>query len=227
MRIPFLPVLLVCVACGGGEEETDDVRTKPVRTCIPPDGVSGRPTDVEETVALIIALDKPVTLPCLLESLDRPFELLATSNIVSAQPAFGPNNPRLFLILDDLFLSVVPKGKGRELLEFGVRRSATTSVKAEIHFPVTADVAPEDPYDRLLYGSGTPCGFCHTGERPDEEIAFTQAFVSRIVDPPENTVIDREYLDWVWEDCDLSLEPDRCAMFDSIFAHGEVRDGRY
>lgn len=227
-RLGLVVVALISGACGGDPdlEEPADVPRPKVRHCLPPEGFDGTPSDVQEIVDLINALPKPVTIPCLLETFDRPLELNATSNTFSAQPAFGPNNPRIFIFRDALLVSVVTKGDGRPLLELGWMRSDTRTVKAEIAFPVAEELSPAAPYDRLteegLNTDGTKCGFCHLGESLDPEIDVTAAYVSDLVRPPNNSVVDLDYLLWAYEGCDPEMEPDRCAMFDSIFAHGEV-----
>lgn len=223
-----LSVALLSIACGGGDDVFDDgMRATKPRVCLPGDGVTGSPQTVEETVALINSFPKPVSLPCVLESLDRPIALTATSNSVSAQPAYGPNNPRIFIFRGDLSLSIVTKGDGRELLEFGLRRDEQHSLKAEIHFPVTENIEPATPYERVLYESGTTCGFCHLDEIRDPVIDFTAAFQSQLIHPANNKLVDLDYLMWAYAACDPELEPDRCDMFDSIFAHGEVREAAF
>ena len=216
----------VAVACGGEAGEPEDVPRPKVRTCLPPEGTDGTPSTIEEMVNLINALPKPVTVPCLLETFDRPLELNATSNTFSAQPAFGPNNPRIFIFREELIVAVVTKGEARPLVELGLMRSETRTLKAEIAFPVTEDLSQTEPYDRLtedgMATNGTKCGFCHIGESLDAEIDITDAYVSDVVKPPKNSVVDLDYLLWSYEGCDSEQEPDRCAMFDSIFAHGEV-----
>jgi hypothetical protein len=201
-------------------------KTRP-RECIPGEGVTGHPQTIEETVALINSFPKPVTLPCLLESLDRPIELSATANTFSAQPAYGPNNPRIFILRGDLVLSVVTKGEGRELLEFGLQRSPSRSLKAEVHFPVQEQLDPAAPYSRVQDESGTSCGFCHFNETRDDTIPFAAAYESEVIAPKGLDLVDLDYLQWAFEECDPEAEPDRCAMFDSIFAHGEVREVSY
>jgi hypothetical protein len=49
-----------------------------VDRCVAPEGVSNTPTTVLETIDLINALPQPVTLPCFIESLERPLRLYAT-----------------------------------------------------------------------------------------------------------------------------------------------------
>ena len=67
--------------------------------CRAPSSVSNAPQSIAETVTLINALPKPLTLPCFLESLARPLEMSATFSVVSAQPAVGHRSPRVFLFL--------------------------------------------------------------------------------------------------------------------------------
>ncbi|MEQ9319863.1 MAG: hypothetical protein RIF41_11940 [Polyangiaceae bacterium] len=228
-RPGLLLFALISAACGGDPEggEPLDVPRPKVRTCLPPEGFDGTPSTTQELVELINALPRPVTVPCLLETFDRPLELSATSNTFSLQPAFGPNNPRLFIFREELIVSVVTKGEGRPLVELGEMRSETRTVKAEIEFPVTEELSPAAPYDRIREEqpelNGTKCGFCHIGESLDDEIDITEAYVSDLVSPPPSTLVDLDYLLWAYEECDPAQEPDRCAMFDSIFAHGEVQ----
>ena len=199
------------------------------RTCYPPEGFDGHPTDVEQVVAMLNAMPKPVTVPCFLDALQRPFELNATSNTFSAQPAFGPNNPRIFIFRDKLAIAVVTKGDGRPLVELGLERAHGRSLKAEIEFPVEAELPLEQPYlhlteDETVSGEGTTCGFCHLGESRDPSIDFAPAYVSSMIPPAPNDRVDLDYLLWAWENCDPDAEPDRCAMFDAIFAQGEVSE---
>jgi len=227
LRLAAVMLALLCGACGG--DGADDPENEPprqkTRTCLPPEGFDGTPSDIQAMIDLINALPKPVTIPCLLETFDRPLELNATSNNFSAQPAFGPNNPRIFIYREDLLVAVVTKGEGRPLVELGLMRSETRTVKAEIAFPVTEELSPAAPFERLVQDGntdGTKCGFCHLGESLDPEIDFTDAYVSDLQNPPPNSVVDMDYLMWAYEGCDPELEPDRCAMFDSIFAFGDV-----
>ncbi|MEZ4447172.1 MAG: hypothetical protein R3B72_49290 [Polyangiaceae bacterium] len=215
--------LLVLTACGGvdplGPSPEDDA-------CTAPAGM-GSPATIEDTVELINALDKPVTLPCLLESLDRPLGVRATSHVGSAQPPEGPENPRIFVILGDLWLSVVTKGEGRPLLEFGVRREGGRSLKGELRFPIDDEVHRSAPYVRIDEGTGTVCANCHVNEERDRSIDFARAYQSIIVEVPDGTGIALEGLQQLWADCDADEEPDRCAMFDGILGHGDVADADF
>jgi hypothetical protein len=217
-------------ACGDSEPAEETPPGPAPRSCFPPDGFDGTPGDVEEMVDLINALgpstSEPVTIPCILEVFDRPLELNATANIFSAQPAFGPNNPRIFIFREELVVSVVPKGDGRPLMEFGVFRTPTRSVKAEIAFPVTQPIDFAAPYQRLRVddptATGTKCAFCHFSETLDPSIDFAEAYISDVVFPHKQDAVDLDYLTWAFDTCDRELEPDRCSMLDGIFAQGDV-----
>jgi hypothetical protein len=219
-------LLLACAVvvggCGAEESESAPERTFPARTCFPPEEVGGALVTIEETVAFINALPKPLTVPCFLEALQRPLEIQATSGTFSLQPSFGRNNPRFLIQRDNMVLSVVPKGEGRPLMELSVEREPERSVKGEFHFPIAETVAPDAPYTRILDDNGTRCGFCHLNEVVADDITFATAYVSSKIEAKNYELVDAEYLDWLWRQCDTASDPDRCAMFDAIFAHGEV-----
>lgn len=223
MRSSWLIVAALLLGCAEPEPAPGPAMrpTRP-RTCLPGEGVTGNPQTIEDTVALINSFPMPVTLPCLLESLDRPIALTASSNVFSAQPAYGPNNPRIFIVRDQLVLAVVTKGDGSELLEFGYQHSPTRSVKAEIHFPVTEPVALAAPYERVEYDDGSSCAFCHFNEVRDTSIDFAKAYLSEVIPPANHDIVELDYMQWSFQECDPELEPERCEIYDSIFANGEV-----
>lgn len=226
--VASLAMALLSAGCGAEGGELDEPEPRPkVRACLPPEGFDGMPSTIEEVVELINALPKPVTVPCLLSSFDRPLEVNATSNTFSAQPAFGPNNPRIFIYREDLLISVVTKGEGRPLVEFGLMRSPTKSLKGELAFPIEEEITPAAPYERItaeavIGNSGSKCGFCHLNESLDPDIDFADGYVSDLISPPPSTVVDLDYLLWAYDNCNPETEADRCAMFDSIFAFGDV-----
>ena len=204
-----------------------DAATEPAR-CVPPAGVSGSPQTIDEVVALINALPSPVTLPCFLESLDRPLEIEATLSRVSAQPAYGARSPRLFLFIgDDLILSVVPEGAGAPLLELAEIVEEARSRKAELELPIETPVAASAPYDRVVFESGTVCGGCHFGEQRDESVDFARVYVSNALRPYDLDLVALDRVRAEWLACRPEEEPDRCAMYQAIFGHGEVRHRRF
>ena len=123
-------VLAACASPAVSPQLSTDGSTAE-RRCVPPDGVSGSPQTIDEVVALIDALPPPVTLPCFLESLDRPLHVEAAISRSSAQPAYWDRSPRLFLFIGDLVLTVVPEGSGAALLEMGEFVDETHTRKAE------------------------------------------------------------------------------------------------
>lgn len=202
--------------------DSDDTNAPPApRTCPPPAGVSARPESVEEVVALLGALPLPTSLPCFVESLERPLSIAVTTNDFSAQPADGPENPRMFIISGPLTMAIVPTGIGRQLLELAVDVGNRESLKAELEFPLTERVQPADPYTRIHQGTtGTTCGGCHDGERPSETV--TGAFVSEALQPPVEFL---QGLSFVAQHAKLCAPQDptaRCELLRAVFAHGET-----
>jgi len=199
--------------------------------CTAPEGVSTTPQNVEEAVALVNALkgqqEGPLTLPCFLQSLTRPFPALATKSVFSAQPASGPRNPRFFLFSGGLVMSVVPAGDGRPLLELAAYTTPTRSIKAEIHFPVEASVTTDAPYDRIRYGEKTTCGSCHGSETLVEGVSGASRFVSDVLRPRNLEIVPLEFVRHEAEICPPGVDAERCAILTALFGHGEVTRGAF
>jgi hypothetical protein len=203
--------------------------------CKPPAGVSGSPRTIEEAVTLLNALPKPTSVACFLESLDRPLEISATSNIISAQPAFSAASPRIFLRLGQLVLSVVPEGAGSQLLEFSyLLEGDARSIKAELAMPLTDIAAPSAPYDHVLptepwavARGGTVCGGCHGSEERHSKIDFATAYSSVAFRPNPSYRVSLENLVQAQKSCDLLAQPERCAMLTALFGHGTVAQAEF
>ena len=222
--------LFCCIACSGELDDTaqdtvEDVGIVVERRCPPPEGFGGSPTTIAELVEHLNRLPMPVTIPCLLESLDRPLSIYATWNTFSAQPALSPLDPRLFIFRDSLILSVVTSGDARYLLEMGDRTSATRSVKAEIKFPMTEAIALTDVYDRVGSEEGTNCAFCHLNATRSPTVSGAYAYESDYIPGEPRKRVELDYMRNSHLNCDAEAEPDRCDMYNSIFSHGEVVDG--
>ena len=110
--------------------------------CVAPPGM-GSPSTIDEVVQLLDVLPEPVSVPCLVQALDRPLAINSTSGIVSAQPAESVHNPRIFIFTDGLALSIVPAGRGRDLLELGQYDTPEESLKGELHMPVDTPVTKD------------------------------------------------------------------------------------
>jgi hypothetical protein len=187
--------------------------------------VSNSPRTIDETVTLINALPKPLSLPCFLESLARPLEISATYGVFSAQPAQGARSPRIFIFQDPNVMSIVPAGDGAHLLEFGEQRPEYRSLKAEIGFPVTAPLQRRSPFDGLLSTPTlTTCGGCHPGEQQESEISGVRTFTSLALRPRPQDLVSAASLDHELEICDRAREAERCAMLDALMGWGPVGD---
>lgn len=192
--------------------------------CSAPQNISRSPKTIEDFVALINALPKPVSVSCVLESLERPLDVTLTQNSISAQPAAGRNNPRIFIMIDKLFISVVPDGMGAKVIELSYLVSDTTSIKAEIPFPVLSELSPDAPYSHILQSnSTTTCSVCHGSETRVESITFAEAYASTAFRPPANSLVPLEEFKLQDQSCNFDLEPERCAIIRAFLGHGEVR----
>jgi hypothetical protein len=179
-------------------------------------------------VSLANALPKPLTLPCYLEALARPLPVHATLSEFSAQPARGERSPRLFIYFEPLIMTVVPDGIGRHLLEFGEQRAGHESLKGELAFPLEAQVAPGEVYERTLFDSElTGCAFCHASERPDTSVPGGHGFVSQSLRPYDRQRVALDFMKSELAACNSAAEPERCAMLDSIFGWGEILDWEF
>ncbi|MCG5052766.1 MAG: hypothetical protein KA712_07375 [Myxococcales bacterium] len=199
----------------------------PPSRCRAPEGVDDNPATIAGTVTLINALlaqqeGQALTLPCFLESLARPLRLNGTLSRISAQPADGPANPRLFLLTRDMWLSVVPDGSGSPFLELGQLTAADRSIKAEIEFPIHQPLTDASPFERLPFGNVTTCGLCHANEEP--VLGIPHAMASRALRPAPNTMVPLEKIRAQHESCDDATTPARCEIYTGVFGHGDVQD---
>lgn len=159
-------------------------------------GVNNDPRTIDELMLLINSLPKPTSVACMMDALKGPFKVNATSNNFSGQPAYSSDLPRIFMLFGtQLFVAVVPRGEGGKVVEVSYRLENGTSVKGEIHFPVTEVLAADAPYTSIITSgqSGTICGGCHFPEVwagvgfPSS--AFTSSFVLPI--PEMNVTISK------------------------------------
>ena len=184
------------------------------------------PHTVDDVIARINALPMPVTAPCFTASLPRPLAIVATTSRFSAQPAGGPEDPRIFIFTAGSLLSVVTDGQGRNLLEVGELMTTSRTLKAEIVFPVTAPITREAAYAHLDYvPAATSCGLCHTGE--EAHPAHRLARVSIAFRPPARTLVSLERVRGFAAACDQSVQRDRCLAFAGVFGFGDVVEGSF
>jgi len=178
----------------------------------------GDPQTIADVAARMDELPER-SIPCMIQSLERPVDVMAVASVFSAQPGTW-YSPRFFLFTEGMTLSVVPEGSGAHLLEMGEWvEKGRTSLKGEIVFPMEEGHA--DPYGHLAYGEGTICGQCHFGEEPTE---IELAFVSEAIAP---TLGSRVPLSDVWDEtqaCDDEVEPERCAILRAVMGNDDVND---
>lgn len=153
------------------------------------------PRTINETVDLINALPKPLKINCFLRSLRRPLRVNMTLSKLSAQPAVGNNSPRVFIFIDNLVLSIVPEGPGKDLLELSEMYSDSKSLKSELIFPINENITYQTGYDRILSpeSGGTTCGSCHNYESEDTTINEVNGFTSTALKPQTVFTISQFY----------------------------------
>jgi len=232
LRHGWLLLLLLGLACTTSDDDLDDPdppeHSSPLwplpRACVPPSGL-GAPSTIEDLVELVNALPKPTTLPCLLESLDRPLSLYATTSVAGAQPASGPENPRIFLFRGALTMSVILEGEASRTIELSSAIGDRRSIKGELSFPIGDALPPSAPYDQIAFGDGTSCGLCHGTEARVDAITFATAWSSDVFQDEPEQGLSLVFLRQLAIDCDHEAEPGRCEMLDALFGHGDVEPG--
>jgi hypothetical protein len=217
-----------CSAPVDNPPAASDVPTTPLgRTrCQAPEGTSGAPRTIEETVQLLNGLPKPTSVACFVESLERPLDAFATKSVFSAQPALSAQSPRVFLRKGLLWTSIVIDGESSSLIEFGYMMvgERLQSIKAELALPLAAPVPPSAPYDRVREGEGTLCGACHFGERKVPELTFAEVYASEAFRPRPESYVSIEQLRHEAERCDVKAQPQRCEMLAALFDGGPVTE---
>jgi hypothetical protein len=208
------------MGCRAAEDE--DLLPSASGACVAPDG-TGSPETIEEVVDLVNLLPCPVTVECLVQALDRPLAVNSTMGTLSAQPAVDEQNPRIFLFFEGLVLSIVPAGRGRDLLELRQYFESDISLKGELRMPLETPISDSEPYGHLRYSDQiTACGLCHLGEQLVPEIGHPNAYASVAYRPVDDELVPLDAVRAEHEACDPDLEPDRCALFSALFDHGEV-----
>ncbi len=184
------------------------------------------PQTVDEVITRINLLPRPASVACFTASLPRPLVIGPTSSRFSAQPAGGPEDPRLFIFTDKIFLSVVPAGDGSDLLEVGEMVAPNRSLKAEFKFPVDKVVTRDDCYQHLDFApAATSCGLCHGNE--ERHPAHPLARTSVSFRPPARTLVTLAKAKAFADACDRAQQPKRCLNWASVFGFGETKEGTF
>lgn len=163
---------------------------------------------------------------CFVATLPRPLAVVATFNKASAQPAGGLGAPRIFLMLPKLVITAVPDGEGSKVLEFGEWTGSTSTLKGEVALPVTAPLAADAAFTRILQTSGntTTCGSCHGAEDPHPTIA--KAFISDALRPSNEVSLPE--LEELHRLCiQAGTTGERCDFIHALFDFGEITQGAF
>lgn len=230
MKTPLMYLTSVLVACGMPPPvtpATPDAGQWFDAELLPCAAVGGAmPKTVDDVIARINLLPKPASVACFTASLPRPLVVAPTSSRFSAQPAGGPEDPRLFIFTRDIFLSVVPNGDGKDLLEIGEMVAPNRSLKAEFKFPVTRAVTRDDGYQHLDFApAATSCGLCHGNE--ERHPAHPLARTSVSFRPPARTLMSLAKAKGFADACDREANRVRCVNWASVFGFGEVTEGTF
>jgi len=187
-------------------------------------------TSISGAIDRLNSLPRPVGGPCFVASLQRPISMVATVGTVSAQPAAGEHDPRVFLLADGVVIAVVPKGAGGDFIELGQWVSPTRTLKAEIALPVTEPRPADEPFTRLESQKAdagvTVCGMCHHSEElqaPTSHGYISAAYRPLAADERSLQVLATEHQECITN----GEESPRCDMFHALFDFGELRQGAF
>lgn len=206
------PLILIIVAVGCASEAKSD-RSEECEG-------EATPSTIAEMVTHLNSLPLPVDLPCLLSSLGRPLHVELTDNPISAQPADGPDSPRVFVFNGALTLSLVPSGPGSGVVEFGEDVGQSLSLKGEIEIPITETLSLDAPFTRIEHDDyGTVCAVCHI----DQEPHLSGGMASVAIRPTVRSLVPVADLRAVANACAPDTRHGRCgvlvALFDGAVEH--------
>ncbi len=193
----------------------------------------GSPTNIDETLELINALPKPVSVACVMQALNRPIYVSATNSTRSAQPAQGSTSPRVFIVRGNLVLAfVLGNNDASYLIEFAeLDSSYANSVKGELKFPVSNTLNYSAPYDRILLpstsfgGVKTTCGSCHGTDYLADVGSDSIAYSSKAFKPRSETLIELSELFKEYQICGMNNSNDhRCELYSALFDQGDIHN---
>jgi hypothetical protein len=209
---------------GGAKDAGPHVASEALRQCALSKGEIG---SIADAVARLNALAPKGDGPCFIATLPRPLAVVATLGVSSAQPAGGGGAPRLLLMLPKLVITAVPAGDGSKVIEFGEWVGSTRTIKGEIGLPVTAPLAADAPFVRVLQGADrTTCAVCHRQE--ERHPTIPNAFLSVAFKPEPGTFMTVTELEELHSLCTRADDPgSRCTMIHALFDFGEITEGSF
>lgn len=171
-------------------------------------------TSIAEVIDLINLLPKPVSIPCFLAALPRTYTLTAAESQASAQPA-SRDQPRFFLALGALFVTVTGDGTGKdhvELSEFDGRRQ---SIKGDLLFPIEGDLEATAPFAFKTEGQESSCAACHGGEKGGPKDT-RDATLSDALRPAPDALLSADELNGIKAACETGVDA-HCQLVRAIF----------
>lgn len=206
---------------------TNPTNTVLTTICPPYDSRSLKdPETIQEFVTFINALPKPLSISCLISALNGPLNIYAVDNPISAQPSYGRNNPRIFIMKRNLILGVVPSGIAKDFIELSEVTADHRSVKAELQFPITESLNLNSPFTRILNSSntGTQCNACHGSESLNTVYSAQFGYESNLILPNNLQRVFKDELFLLKTNCTSSITDFRCTMIRALSTHGDPVD---
>lgn len=137
---------------------------------------------IEDLVAYLNELPRPLKLHCFIAQLPRPLAIQAGISASSAQPSPGERNPRVVIQVGSLLLAIVSDGIAKNTLEIGAIKTASQATRAEFIFPITDGPTQVGAgIDHIRFGGGTACGLCHRGEASETAENFGGSYRSDLI----------------------------------------------
>ncbi len=181
------------------------------------------PNDIDELLAMINSLPKPLDTECFLKALKRPLYVNASSSTMSVQPAAGVANPRIFIFKGNLIIALVPQGEGSLVLEFSELKNDVRSIKGEISLPVIGTVSPSAPFSRIASAGKTTCQGCHSSEQAEFKIGDVQVYSSKALKPSATRDVPLSSLNYQLYLCDFNSDSSkRCGIYRALLNGGDV-----
>lgn len=220
-------VVVGCTAAEDGEPPAQD-EWMLERSCVAPAGL-GHPDGIADVVALANALGEggAVSLACVLESLDRPLEVVAATSPFSAQPTEDPTSPRVFIFSGELVMSIVTGGEAAHTLELGEYVGPGRTLKGELAFPIDAPLADDAVFAETLLGGSSRCSTCHDGTQFAGMVGAVATYTSEALAPEPARIVPVGFAAQHARDCDGATDTDRCALLGAVFGHGAVLAGTF
>lgn len=186
------------------------------------------PLTVNQVVELINRIEKPVTVSCLISFLEAPLKIYAVNNQASAQAAASFESPRIFIFNQNLILSVVPDGDGKDFVEMSEVVGIFRSIKAELKFPINDIIVSGDAFRSIINNQGvSTCRGCHDNAEVANQITTGPAFITDMVLPDPNKRVPATNLNFWARNCDVNSNPFRCEMLKVIMINGKAEESNF